>query len=84
MRTMMVKKDELVVSGVKKRMAEDMVAKGLEDIKDALKGLEEKGEVGVVVPEWCRGYTRNDFRLWIFEQNANLYSNKFDNVVKNL
>jgi hypothetical protein len=84
MRTMMVQKDEMVVSGVKKRMAEEMVTKGIEDIREALKGLEDKGEVGVVVPDWCRGYTHNDFRMWIFEQNANLYSNKFENVVKNL
>ena len=26
----------------------------------------------------------DDFRMWIFEQNSNLYSNKFDVVSKNL
>ena len=52
MRTMMVKKDELVVTDFKKRMAEEIVVKAVKELKIAMNDLGDQND-GIEVPEWC-------------------------------
>lgn len=41
MRTMMVKKDELVISDIKKRIASEIINKYLQDLKTAVNEIEK-------------------------------------------
>ena len=71
-------------SGVKKRIVCEILEEGIKDVREALKELEEQGkQINVVVPEWCQP-SATSLRLWLFEQQSNLYTNKFDTIVSNL
>lgn len=80
--TLLVQKDDLLLSGLKSKIASSVLPAALDTLRKAM--MDKGDEIEFSVPNWCKDYDPNDFRMWVFEQNANLQSNKIDTVARNL